>query len=93
MKRVWLFVVLVCASFGLFAGELPWVPVGKGGSAVEAPLVTTLTTSQEAIAFEVSVPGLQVAEVATKAGAFGDADSLIRICERLRASRTEGPAS
>jgi 4-hydroxythreonine-4-phosphate dehydrogenase len=31
--------------------------------------------------------------VATKAGAFGDADSLIRICERLRAARTEGPAS
>jgi D-threonate/D-erythronate kinase len=28
--------------------------------------------------------------VATKAGAFGDADSLIRITERLRAVRTEG---
>jgi 4-hydroxythreonine-4-phosphate dehydrogenase len=28
--------------------------------------------------------------VATKAGAFGDADSLIRIRERLRAARTEG---
>ena len=31
--------------------------------------------------------------VVTKAGAFGDADSLIRICERLRVARTEGPAS
>ena len=28
--------------------------------------------------------------IATKAGAFGDADSLIRIGERLRAVRTEG---
>ncbi|GJD54983.1 four-carbon acid sugar kinase family protein [Methylobacterium dankookense] len=28
--------------------------------------------------------------IATKAGAFGDADSLIRIAERLRAVRTEG---
>jgi 4-hydroxythreonine-4-phosphate dehydrogenase len=28
--------------------------------------------------------------VATKAGAFGDADSLIRITERLRAVRNEG---
>jgi uncharacterized protein YgbK (DUF1537 family) len=28
--------------------------------------------------------------VATKAGAFGDADSLIRISERLRAVRTQG---
>ncbi len=28
--------------------------------------------------------------IATKAGAFGDADSLVRIRDRLRKARTEG---